>query len=218
MSEEYRPEDGRSAETLTFEPGARKAPAWYDFGAPIGVALMSLAVLGLCAWMILDPKLLTKCCGIAAAAAYVLYVSYYLFHFARSRKLRTQRAVLTEEALEVTCREWTKRFALEDVVFTMSYSSATNLCIVAATETDYAVITCSCGYLFAKGGKAVLEPFYAMNKRFMEMNPRHVNYVRNKRARRQNPFKVPLFVFETEYDSPRAEKLIRRLREEYRFR
>ena len=216
--EEYRPDAAGGWEVLVFEPEAHRAPSWYDLGAPIGVGLMTLAVLGLCAWMIWDPKPLTRCCGIAAAAAYGAYVSYYLYHFVRSRSLRTRRAVLTGEALEVSCRKWTKRFALEEIVFTMSYSSATNLCIVAATETDYAAISCSCGYLFAKGGKAVLEPFYAMNRRLMEMNPRHVNYVRNKRARRQNPFQVPLFVFETEYDSPRTEKLIQQLREEYRFR
>lgn len=212
------PGDNEGKQTLIFEPGAHRPPAWYDLGAPFGAVLMTLAVLGLCGWMVADPRLLTKCCGAVAAAAYIAHVSYYLYHFARSRGLCTRRAVLTDQALEVSCRRWTKRFELEDIVFTMSYSSATNMCIVAATETDYAVVTCSCGYLFAQGGREVLTPFYGMNKRFMALNPRHVNYVRNKRARRQNPFKVPLFVFETQYDSPRAEKLIRQLREEYRFR
>lgn len=213
-----RPQTGAAGETLIFEPGEQTAPLWYDLAAPFGAVLMSLAVFGMCAWMILDTRLLTKCCGAAAAGAYALYISYYLFHFVRSRELRTRRAVLTDQALEVSCRKWTKRFPLEDIVFTISYSSATNLCIVAATETDYAAISCSCGYLFTKGGKDVLAPFYGINKRLMSISPHHASYVRNKRVRRQAPFKVPLFVFETQYDTPRTEKLIRQLREKYRPR
>lgn len=207
-----------TAEEIRFDARAARAPAWYDWGAPAGALLTSAAVAALCVWMLLEPGALTRICGAVALAAYGLYAARYFAGFARSRRLRTTEARLTETVLEVSCKAWTKRLPVREIVFTMSYSSSTNLCLVAATETDYATISCSCGYLLAREGRDALVPFYALNKRFMQWNPKHVNYVRNKRYRRQNPFRVPLFVFETEYDSPRAARLVALLRERYRFR
>ncbi len=200
---------------IIFEPDV-PPPAWYRYATPVGVMLTSLAVAVVCAVMILDASVLSRVLGIAALILYALYAARWFYHYARSRKLVTTRAVLTDDALEVECPAWTKRFACSEIVFTSSYSSSTNLCIIAATEDDYLSISCSCGYLIARDGKELMRPFYALNKRLMVRNPLHINYVRNKRYRRKNPFRVPLFVFEVEYDTPRTTALIRTLREKYR--
>lgn len=203
---------------ILFQVNGTKPPVWYDFSAPFSVALMSAAVLVLCILMLLEPKAMPKICGIVTLAAYSLYAARYLINLVHSRQLRTRTAKLTATMLEVTCQAWTKQFAVKDIVFTMSYSSSTNLCIIAATETDYVTIRCSCGYLFAKNGKEMIAPFYALNKQFMQWNPNHINYVRSKRFKKKNLFKIPMFVFESEYDSPRVDKLVDSLREAYRFR
>lgn len=202
---------------ILFQSNAAKPPVWYDLGAPFGALLTSLAMLALCILMMLDSKTLPKICGVVTLIAYGLYVARYAASFVHSRRLRTISALLTGDLLEVSCRSWTKRFPVKDLTFSMSYSSSTNLCIIAATEDDFLTISCSCGFLFAKGGKEALAPFYALNKQFMQWNSNHINYVRNKRYRKQNPFKVPMFVFETEYDSPRTAKLISELRARYPF-
>ena len=46
----------------------------------------------------------------------------------------------------------------------------------------------------------------------MELNKNHINYKRNKKARKLNPFKIPHFVFETEFYTHRARALIERLK------
>ena len=145
-------------------------------------------------------------------------VSDYTAAFRALAESDSARIVVTDSALTVTCPKWEKSFPLDALVFTMSYSCAASLTVIAATETDYLTMTCSCGYLLNKSGKYVLRPFYAINKRLMDLNPNHINYVRNKRYRKKNPFTVPTNVFEAEFDTPRVTKLIDRLREQYRFR
>lgn len=205
-------------EPLTYRIGHLKPPVWYDY-APLGsVILMSAAVLVICGIMIADSQIIPKLCGVGCLLAFGTYVVRFLRHFRRSRALVTQEAVLTETDLTVSNALWSKCFRLEDVVFSMSYSSATNLCVVVATEDDYVTINCSCGFLLSKNGIEALRPIYALNKRFMQWNNNHCNYIRNKRYRRKNPYKVPLFVFEVEYDTPRVTKLVDTLRKQYPFR
>ena len=80
----------------------------------------------------------------------------YLYHFFSGRRLVTTCAVLTDSALTVTCQKWEKSFPLDALVFTMSYSCAASLTVIAATETDYLTMTCSCGYLLNKNAYSMV--------------------------------------------------------------
>lgn len=202
---------------ITYLPGASKQPWLYDNAPIFSVILFSLAVVVLCTVLLLDANPLSRVSGAVAAVAFALYVGRYGYHFRKSRSLVTRKAQLKDGLLTVSCDKWTKTVPLSELVFTMSYSSSTNLCILVATETDYLTIHCSCGYLLSKGGLQVLQPFYAINKAMMRLNPNHINYVKNKRYRRKNPFRIPLYVFEVEYDTPRVDKLVESLRQTYRF-
>ena len=208
---------GDQHDPLVYQIRTLKPPIWYDF-APLGsVILMTVAVVIICIWLLLDSNLLPRIFSVICLIMFFAYVSRFLYHFLRSRKLVTKEAVLTDTDLTVINDIWTKQFKLEDVVFTMSYSSSTNLCIIVATREDYLTINCSCGFLLSKDGKEALRPFYALNKRFMQWNPNHYNYIRNKRYRKKNPYKIPLYVFEIEYDTARVTRFIDSLRTKYPF-
>ena len=222
MNEEHQPEILETSEqnvlqSIVYRSDIAKQPWFYDNAPMISVVLFAAAAAFLCAILILDSNPVSKMCGIIAAAAVVLYVGRYVYHFFKSRKLMTKEASLENDRLTVVCDAWTKSYDLDEVVFTMSYSSSTNLCVVVATENDYLTMNCSCGFLISKDGIQALRPFYALNKAMMELNPNHINYVKNKRYRRKNPYKVPLYVFEVEYDTPRVTKFIHDLRDKYRF-
>lgn len=222
MNEEYQAEAQNSSgdetpQSIVYRSDISKQPWFYDNAPMISVVLFALAATLLCVVLILDSNLVSKMCGVIAAIAFLLYVGRYVYHFFKSRKTVTKEARLENDRLTVICDAWTKSYDLDEIVFTMSYSSSTNLCIVVATEKDYLTMNCSCGFLISKDGLQVLRPFYALNKAMMELNPNHVNYVKNKRYRRKNPYKVPLYVFEVEYDTPRAAKFIQDLRDKYRF-
>ena len=59
------------------------------------------------------------------------------------------------------------------------------------------------------------EGSYALNKRLMEMNANHYNYIKNKKYKKKNPYQIPLYVFEVEYDTPRVALLIDKLKASY---
>jgi len=217
MAEEIRQETAAPEEfrDLCFRTDIVSTPWFYDNGPAIGVVASILAVTLLAVMFIMDPNPATKILGIVGGLAFYVYSGRYLYHFAKSRKCLTKEALLTDEALTVTSGKGTKTFRLEDIVYTSSYSSSTNLCVIAATKDDFVTIICSCGYLLSKDGKLVLRPFYALNKRLMEMNTNHYNYIKNKKYKKKNPYQIPLYVFEVEYDTPRVGVLIDSLKEKY---
>ena len=217
MEEEIRQESQvqEVPEDLHFSTALVSNPWFYDNGPAIGVLLSVLAVTALAVMFIMDPNPITKILGIAGGLAYYIYAGRYIYHFIKSRKCITKEAILTEEVLTVTNGKGTKTFRLEDIVHTSSYSSSTNLCVIAATEDDYMTIICSCGYLLSKDGKLALRPFYALNKRLMDRNVNHYNYIKNKKYKKKNPYQIPLYVFEVEYDTPRVALLIDKLKESH---
>lgn len=222
MNEEYQSRTPETSEqtisqNIVYRVGISKQPWLYDHAPMISVVLFAVAATFLCTVLILDSNPVSKTCGIVAAVAFVLYVGRYVYHFFKSRKIVTKEARLENGRLTVVCDAQEKSYDLDEIVFTMSYSSSTNLCVIVATENDYLTMNCSCGFLISKDGLQAIRPFYALNKAMMELNPRHVNYVKNKKYRRKNPYKVPLYVFEVEYDTPRVEKFISDLRDKYRF-
>ena len=217
MDEEIRQETQIQEESrdLHFSTAIVSNPWFYDNGPAIGVVLSVLAVTVLAVMFIMDPNIITKILGVVGGLAYYVYAGRFLYYFVGSRKCVTKEAILTDEALTVTDGRGTKTFRLEDIVHTSSYSSSTNLCVIVATEDDYMTIICSCGYLLSKDGKFALRPFYALNKRLMEMNSNHYNYIKNKKYKKKNPYQIPLYVFEVEYDTPRVAKLIDMLKANY---
>ena len=48
-----------------------------------------------------------------------------------------------------------------------------------------------------------------------ESTRRHYNYIKNKKYKKKNPYQIPLYVFEVEYDTPRVGVLIDSLKEKY---
>ena len=210
-AEELAPRD------ILYRTDTVKNPWFYDYAPVIGVILAMVAVCVLGIFMVLDANPLTKILGVVGTVAFTVYAGRFLYHFVKSRKSNTIMAHITEDTLTVECEAWKKEYKLSDIVYTSSYSSSTNMCVIAATEDDYLTIRCSCGYLFTSDGKDALRPFYALNKRMMEMNPAHVNYIKNKKYKRKNPYQIPLYIFEVEYDTPRVTKLISELREKYRI-
>lgn len=195
-----------------------KIPLWYSLMAPVAVLLMSIVIGYVCLYMLTNPNIVTKAMGVLSIALFIGYIGYYYFLFFSSRKDITQKAVLTSEYIEHHTKSGVKRFNLCDVVFTMSYSSSTNLCIIIATNDDYMVLICSCSYLFTRDGKGVLTPFYAINKFFMDTNERHINFVKNKKYRKKNPFVIPQFLFEIEFYSKRAAGFVSKKRESFRVK
>ncbi|MDR1620201.1 MAG: hypothetical protein LBS18_06030 [Clostridiales bacterium] len=191
---------------------------WYSLLAPAAVALMSLVVGYFCFFLIMDPDPVAGAMGILTLVLYVGYVCFYFYRFGASRKDVTRYAKLTDAGIEHKTKRESKFFAHKDIVFTMSYSSSTNLCIILATETDYMVLTCSCSFLFAKNGKEVIKPFYAMNAYYMNLNEAHINYIKNKKYRKKNPFVIPHFFFEIDYYSKKAQAFITKTKALYRFR
>jgi hypothetical protein len=204
--------DDYKKETLEFTaaPGANRH--WYNLFAPLSVALFFFAISGVSVFLWKDASVYAKISGGLLIFLSLVYCGYYFYHYFRSLKLYTRKAVLTDEYLEVANRLGTKRLRLDALDFTMSYSSSRIMCIAAACKDDYLMVICPCSYLFSKGSSEYLTPFYAMNKRFMALNQNHVNYIRNKRYRRKFPFKVPQYVFEIEFDTERAVKFIRSAR------
>ena len=219
MAEEIRQETAAPEESrdLCFRTDIVSNPWFYDNAPAIGVVASILAVTFLAVMFIMDPNIVTKLLGIVGGLAFYAYSGRFLYHFIKSRPCITKEAILTDETLTVTNGKGTKVFRLEDVVYTSSYSSSTNLCVIVATEDDFMTIICSCGYLLSKDGKFALRPFYALNKRFMDMNANHYNYIKNKKYKKKNPYQIPLYVFEVEYDTPRVGVLIDSLKEKYPF-
>ena len=190
---------------------------WYSLSAPISSFICLAAIIGVAIYMLADASRWTKLSGVLLLVFGIPYIVYYFYHYFSSRKYIATRAELTEDYLEASCKAYTKRFALSDLTLTFSYSSSYTLCIIAATADDYVAIPCPTCYIFSKEGTQLLKPFYAINKRLMELNKNHVNYKRNKKARKLNPFKVPQFVFETEFYTHRANALIDRLKQSIPF-
>ena len=195
---------------FTAAPGANRH--WYNLFAPISVALFLCAISGVSVFLWKDAGIYSKISGGLLDFFSLIYCGYYFYHYFKSLKIMTRKAVLTDEYLEVTNHFGTKRLRLDKLDFTMSYSSSRIMCIVAASEDNYLMVICPCSYLFSKSGSEYLAPFYAMNKRLMELNQNHINYIRNKRYRRKFLFKVPQYVFEIEFDTERTRKFIRSAR------
>lgn len=206
------------AQALVFDVANAGSTAWYAALAPLGVMLCSAVVAYLCWYMLSDPSIVSKIIGSLLGLFFVGYVTYYYLMFFQSRKHSTSRVVMTDTYIESVTQEGTRRFMLSDIVFSMSYSSSTNLCMIVATNTEYMTMDCSCCYLFIKKGVLALKPFYAINKRLMTFNEKHINYVKSKKYRKKNPFEIAHFIFEIEYYTPRVQALLDRLRKEYRFR
>jgi hypothetical protein len=204
------------AEVLVFKN--EKVAAWYSLLSPAAVLLMSTVVGYFCVLLLRDPNIVSRVAGGVSLMLYAAYIAYYYFLYTNSRKDITISATLTEGHIEHQTKAGIKRFALCDLVFTMSYSSASILCVILATETDYMVLTCPCFHLFSRNGSGVIKPFYSINEYFMKLNPRHINYVKHKKYRRKNPFITARFLFEIDFYSKRAQKCVHDLREQYRFR
>lgn len=197
---------------VIYDPGGISA-GWYAKANPVSVTITEIGIIILCILMIkTNPTAGTIICAAFAFVGFNLYYIAYMYRYHRSRKLITRKAVLTEDSITVTCEDYEKTFALDDLALTFSYSSASTLAVIVATADDYAVITTSSGYLFSKGGKEVLRPIYKLNKFFMDKNKNHINYMRNKKYKKRNPFKVPNQVFEIEFDTPKVDALIAELR------
>lgn len=190
---------------------------WYSLSAPISSFICLGAIVGVAIYMLADASRWTQLSGVLLLVFGIPYIVYYFYHYFTSRKFTATRAELTDDYLEASCPVYTKRFALSDLTLTFSYSSSYTLCIIAATADDYVAIPCPTCYIFSKEGTQLLKPFYAINKRLMELNKNHINYKRNKKARKLNPFKVPHFVFETEFYTHRARALIERLKTKIPF-
>lgn len=204
--------------TLEFKaaPGANRH--WFNLFAPISIALFLIAMIGVSVFMWIDASIYAKIYGGFLSIFSLIYCGYFFYHYFRSLKMITQRAVLTDEYLEVANRLGTKRLPLNALDFTMSYSSSRIMCIVAAGGDECLMVICPSSYFISRKYKGYLEPFYAMNKRLMELNENHINYIRNKQYRRKFLFKVPQYVFELEFDTKRARNFIRNAREMAGFR
>jgi len=189
---------------------------WFFSAPTLAAVVISTAIIVYFAiYMIGDPSIVSKVAGIIACTLYVGYISYYFVMYIHSRRYTTQKAVLTGEYLESYCKDGIKRFALSDIVFSMSYSSSSKLCVITATESDYMVLNCSCSYLFTKGGKEIITPFYELNSFFKNYNDKHVDYIKNRRYGKRNPFNVPHFVFEIEFYTKKAKKFIGKVRDSF---
>ncbi len=189
----------------------------YSLLSPLAVIILATVVGYLCNYMITDPNPVSKLSGCFLAVIFAGYISYYLIRFYQSRKHLTLKIVLDDKTLEVTSPYEVKKASLDEIIFSMSYSSATNLCIIVATRDDYITMNCSCSYLFSKNGEAVLGPFYSINEFFMKLNHKHVNYIKNSRNKKENPFVVPHFLFEVEFYTKRVKKFIDSICPKYRF-
>lgn len=189
----------------------------YSLISPLAVIILAIVVGYLCIYMITDPNLISKLSGIFLAVTFTSYILYYLIRFYQSRKHLTLKIVLDDKNLEVTSLQDVKKVSLDEIIFSMSYSSATNLCIVVATRNDYITMNCSCSYLFTKNGGAILSPFYSINEYFMKLNRNHINYIKNNRNKKDNPFVVPHFLFEVEFYTKRVKKFIDDICPRYRF-
>ena len=206
-----------SSQPIVFVANPKAQWHWYSLSAPISSFICLGAIIGVAIYMLADTSRWTQLSGVLLLVFGIPYILYYFYHYFTSRKFTATRAELTEDYLEASCPAYTKRFALSDLTLTFSYSSSYTLCIIAATTDDYVAIPCPTCYIFSKEGTQLLKPFYAINKRLMELNKNHINYKRNKKARKLNPFKVPHFVFETEFYTHRARALIERLRTKIPF-
>lgn len=204
------------SKNIIYVRGDRKETLAFDLAAPIAAGLTSAAIYALAIFtMVTGTTALSNITGIALIVFYSAYIAKYYYNYAVSRKYITDKAELTEEYFEITNQTGTVRIPLADITMTFSYSSSTSMTIITATKDDYYTITTTCGYLLSRDKNGILPPFYAINKAFMKMNPLHVNYVRNKKYRKKMPFKVPTFVFESEYHTDKVTKLINSLRNKY---
>lgn len=197
--------------------GKKKRINVYSLLSPLAVIILAIVVVYLCNYMITDPSPISKLSGIFLAVMFTSYILYYLIRFYQSRDHQTFKIVLDDRSLEVTSASEVKKVSLNEIIFSMSYSSATNLCIIVATEKDYITMNCSCSYFFTKSGESVLSPFYSINKYFMELNHNHVNYIKNSRNKKDNPFIVPHFLFEVEFYTKRVKKFLANICPKYRF-
>ena len=179
------------------------------------VAILTVFVAYIVTYMARDPSIVSKVAGVFAGALYTGYVAYYFIMYVRSLRYVTQKAILTDGHLISQTKDGAVSIPLSEIVFTMSYSSSSKLCIIAATRDDCVILNCSCSYLFTKGGKEVLTPFYDLNAFFKSHNDQHIDYVKNKRYNRKNPFTVPHFVFEIEFYTKRARKFVDKVRDSY---
>ena len=195
----------------------KKGIKLYSFLSPMAVIVLAIVIGYLCHYMITDPNLLSKIAGCFLAIIFTGYIGYYLVRFFQSRKHSTLKIVLDDKNLEVTSLFEVKRISIDEIIFSMSYSSSTNLCIIVATENDYITMNCSCSYLFSKNGAPILNPFYAINEFFMKLNPNHINYIKSNKSKRKNPFVVPHFLFEVEFYTNRVKKFIDTICPKYRF-
>lgn len=201
---------------IIYVRGDRKETLAFDLAAPIAAGLTSAAIYVLAVFTIITgTSSLSRITGIALIVFYSAYIAKYYYNYATSRKYITDKAELTDDYFEITNGTGTVRIPLADITMTFSYSSSTTMVVIVATKDDYYTITTTCGYLLSRDKNEILPPFYAINKSFMAMNPKHVNYVRNKKYKRKMPFKVPTFVFESEYHTQRVTKFIDSLRKEY---
>ena len=191
--------------------------ALFAYLAPLSMLLLSAVVGYISYTLIIDDSLVSRICGICLALLFLGYAGYYYILFLKSRNHVTARAVLTNDYIEAEDRTGTKRFALGEIVFSMSYSSASTLCVIISTENDYMVLNCSSLLLLSRNGRKVLDPFYAINRGVMAVNPNHINYIHSRKSKNKK-FAIPKFMFEADFHSARVGKFIDSLRAQYRFR
>ena len=201
--------------TIYYEASKRASLSTYV--GPVVTLPLAAMILYLCMFFIYNDNIVAKACGIVTAILFLGYAGYYYVLFFRSRKDLTVYASLGSGCLKHGTGRSATCFDLSDIVFSMSYSSATQMCIVAATDNDYTILTCPTGNLFIKKGKQALKPFYAINKALMTLNGNHINYLRSRKQRGRQPLNVPNFIFEVDFYSKRAQKFIAVTREKFRF-
>ncbi len=187
---------------------------------PLTLALLlavgsGTAILFYAEWYLLtDPKRLWRVLGVVLAGGYFSYLFYFGYQYHRSRGALTRRAILTSKEMSVENGRGTKRIIMEEIIFSMSYASASNLCLLVITEEDQAVVTCSAENLFLRRGKERLGAFYAINAELMRRNPHHINYVKARNYGKRNTIRIPIFLFEVEFDTPRFRRFAAQMREE----
>jgi len=194
-----------------------KRASLFTYIGPVATLLFALIVGYLCAYFFTADNIITRICGIIMAILFLCYITRYYILFFRSRKDMTIHASLQDGHLMHRTGRSETCFDFADIVFTMSYSSATQMCIIAATDNDYTVLTCPTGNLFIKDGKKALKPFYAINKALMELNSNHINYLRSRKQRGRQPLNIPNYIFEVDFYSKRVKNFIAVNREKFRF-
>jgi len=182
-----------------------------------GIAILIFSIIGFlisyfCIQLLKLPLFIYKACGAGLLCAYICFFGYTVWQFANHIRHSTIKAVVTESFIEVTNSAFTKKMPLDNIVFSLTVSSANNFCLVIATEEDYLTVDCSSVFWFIKNGKKHMDSFTDINNAVASRSPRHLKYLKTNKIKNKCSIKIPLFVFDLEFYSHRANKVVHKLR------